>query len=238
MKYLLFFLVCIISIPLCSQNLQLYYDFRHSLDPKLNPRNYPSLYFEYFKGRDSGSFLIKVQNDFTGQGNNIGQHYVQVSQTLRFWNPKIYIGAQYSGGLGIAEPGDYSYFITNAFSLGLAHPFRWKEAWFNALIYYTYSTYPRPSKDPLGSFYWGRGFLNYKMEFLGDFEIWTLNKNLGELTTAGQSGKRIYFFAEPQVWVNLNKRFAVGSKINLYYHVLISSNLFQVYPTLAVKYKL
>jgi len=229
-------LVC--SIPVFSQNLQFYYDFRHSLDPKLNPRNYPSLYFEYFKGGDSGSFLIKVQDDFTGQEGNIGRHFIQASKALRFWKPKIFLGLQYSSGLGIAEPGNYSYFITNAFSIGVSKPFQWKGAWFNALVYYTYNTYTRPSQDPLVSFYWGKGFLHYKIEFAGDLEIWTLNKNLGDSSSARLNGKRFYFFGEPQIWFKLNKQFSLGSKINLYYHVLNMNSTFQIYPTLAIKYKL
>jgi hypothetical protein len=238
MKFPLTTLALVCSIPLFSQNLQFYYDFRHSLDPKLNPKNYPSLYFEYFKGGDSGSFLIKVQNDFTGQGHNIGQHFIQASETFRFWNPKIFLALQYSGGLGIAEPGNYGYFITNAFSVGVSKPYQWKGAWFNAEVFYTYNTYARPSQDPLGSFYWGKGFFQYKIEFAGDLEIWTLNKNLGDDTTAGLSGKRFYFFGEPQIWFKLNKQFSIGSKINLYYHVLNINNIFQVYPTIAAKYKL
>jgi len=31
------------------------------------------------------------------------------------------------------------------------------------------------------SFYWWKGFFNYKMEFAGDFELYTLNKNQGDL---------------------------------------------------------
>jgi hypothetical protein len=238
MKFLLFFLFALPAICARAQNLQFYYDFRHSLDPKNNPRNYPSLYFEFFKGRDSGSFLIKVQNDFTGEQGNIGQHYLQISQTGRFWKPKIYIAIQYSGGLGIVEPGNYPFFISNAFSLGLSHPFQWKGGWFSFLIYYTYNVYPKASKDPLGSLYWNKGFFHYTLELAGDISLWTLNRNLGNAMATGLSGKRFYFFGEPQIWLNLNKRFAFGSKINLYYHVLSTSNTAQVYPTAAFKYKM
>jgi hypothetical protein len=50
-------------------------------------------------------------------------------------------------------------------------------------------------------------------------------------------GKSVAFFGEPQGWFRIHKGFATGSKVNLYYHVLINQDLFQVYPTLAVKFK-
>ena len=63
-----------IQHPLVAQNVQLHYDFRHSLDPELNHKNYPSLSFEYFKEWDSlGSSLFKIQSDLNGENYNIGQ---------------------------------------------------------------------------------------------------------------------------------------------------------------------
>ena len=122
-SFLVFLLL--INASAFSQNLQLHYDFRHTLDPKHNVKNFPAFYFEYFKTLDSGkafikpgSFLLKMQTEFTGEKNNIGQFYTQVSQSFRFWRPKIFLQIQYSGGLGIAEPGAYGYYLTNSFSLG------------------------------------------------------------------------------------------------------------------------
>jgi hypothetical protein len=58
---------------------------------------------------------------------------MQVSQAFRFWKPKVYVQLQYNGGLGIAEPGSYGYYLTNAFSLGTAYNFQNKKntAFFN-----------------------------------------------------------------------------------------------------------
>jgi hypothetical protein len=80
--------------------------------------------------------------------------------------------------------------------------------------------------------------MHYKLELAGDFSIWTENKNHGDAYTTGQKGKRFFFFAEPQVWYNINKFLALGSKVNMYYHVNTTANLLQVYPTIAVKCKL
>jgi hypothetical protein len=226
------------SAAVFGQNLQLHYDFRHSLDPQHNTMNFPTIYFEYFKSKDtSGAFFIKTESDLNGSNNNIGKFYTQLSQSFKFWKPKVYAQLQYSGGLGIAEPGSYAYYITNAFSLGAVYPFRWKGAWFSTSLSYNYNNFKKPSHDLLYSLYWGRGFWNYKFEFSGDLELYTLNKNLGDSYTNSLSGKRAAFFGEPQVWFRIHNGFSLGSKINMYYHVLINENLLQVYPTLAARFK-
>ncbi len=86
--------------------------------------------------------------------------------------------------------------------------------------------------------YWGKGLWNYKAEFSGDFSIWTENKSHGDSQTEGLRGKRFFFFAEPQFWYNLNKAFALGTKINMNYHLLTTEDVLQVYPTIAVRCKI
>jgi hypothetical protein len=222
--------------------LQLYYNPNHTLTPKLYSKNFVSLYFEYFKEQDSGqafikpgSFLLKMQADFLGAQENMGKFFMQLSQTFRFWKPKIFINLQYGGGLGITEPKQYSYYIINAFSLGLAYPFRLGNAYLSSVLNCRYITYDHPSTDPLYTLYWWAPGLHYKLEFPGDFSIWTENKNHGDDLTRGLSGKRFYFFAEPQCWYKLTKTLSIGTKINIYYHVLSPENTLQVYPTLGLK---
>ncbi|HMK39457.1 MAG TPA: DUF5020 family protein [Bacteroidota bacterium] len=237
MKFRLLFLTLILATPIRSQTLQLHYELRHSMEPARYERDFPQLYFEYFKGTDAGSFQLKMQSDFTGEKSNIGQFYLQVSKNLRFWKPAIFLQVQYSGGLGISEPGSYGYYIRNAFSAGPSYPFRWNDAWCNAFVSYTFNALERPSHDILCSFYWGKGFWDYFVEFTGDIQFWTLNKDQGPVSGAGEGGKRFYFYGEPQIWFNIDATFALGSKLNLYYHVLTNDGVFQAFPTLAVRYK-
>jgi hypothetical protein len=239
MKYA-FALFCLtLSLNTYSQTLQLHFDPRHTLDPARNPTNFPTIYFEYFRpAKDtSGSFFIKIESDLNGQNHNTGKFFTQLSQSLRFWKPKIYLQLQYSGGMGIAEPGSYGYYITNAFSAGPVYPFQWKGGWFSTSLLHTFNSFKKPSHDVLYSLYWGSGFWNYKFEFSGDIELYTLNKNLGDAYTAGLHGKRVAFFGEPQIWFKIHNGLALGSKINLYYHVLTNENVFQVYPTIGARIK-
>jgi len=238
MKYCVLFILWMIPATLSAQILQLHYDLRHTLDPARNQMNFPTIYFEYYKAKDtSGAFFMKMESDLNSAQHNPGKFFTQVSQSFKFWKPKVYVQLQYSGGMGIAEPGSYGYYISNAFSLGAVYPFQWKGAWFSTALSYTYNAYKKPSNDFLYSLYWGRSFWNYKFEFSGGVELYSQNKNTGDSFTAGQSGKRLAFFGEPQVWFNIHNGFSVGSKINLYYHVLTTEDVLQVYPTAAVRFK-
>lgn len=238
MKYYLLFVFGMSTSSLFAQNLQLHYDLRHTIDPAHNSMNFPTIYFEYFKSKDtSGSFFIKMESDLDGENHNTGKFFMQVSQSFKLWKPKIYLQMQYTGGLGIAEPGSYGYYITNAFQLGAVYPFQWQKAWFSTSLSYVYNAFKKPSNDIAYSLYWGRGFWNYKFEFSGDFNLMTQNKNLGDSFTSNLGGKRVSFFAEPQIWFKIHSGFSLGSKINMYYHVLTSDNIFQVYPTIAARFK-
>jgi uncharacterized protein DUF5020 len=254
-----------------AQTLQLHYDLRHTISPAVYPANFPTLYFEYWKARDSGkaqsrrrrlqtsalcpdslissqrirgtfikpgNFLLKTETDLQGAGNNVGKFFIQVSQSFRAWKPKIFLQLQYSGGAGITEPKQYSYYINNTFAAGAEIPFHWKGAWFSSILDYKYVAYSRPSQDPIFTFYWWKGLFNYKMELAGDFSCWTENKDHGDPATAGQPGKRFFFFAEPQFWFNITHTLALGSKINTYYNVNTPNSVWQVYPTVALRAKL
>ena len=245
MRYLFFCIILFTTLNADAQSLQLHYDLRHTVDPAHNPKNFPTLYFEYFKTPDSGksfikfgSFLLKTEADLTGTNDNIGKYYMQVSQDFRFWQPKIFLSLQYSGGLGVTNPAQYSYYIANTYDAGGSYPFKWGNAYMSSVLDFKYVAYNKPSRDFLYTLYFYRRLWNYKVEFAGDFSIWTENKNHGDNLTEGMTGKRFFFFAEPQLWYNLSKRFAVGTKLNTYYHVNITANVLQEYPTIALRLKL
>jgi len=244
-SFILIFLPLIPNITF-SQTLQLHYDFRHTLDPRHNSKNYPAFYFEYFKTLDSGtafikpgSFLLKVQTELTGEKHNTGQFYMQVSQAFRLWRPKIFLQLQYNGGLGIAEPGAYGYYLTNAFSFGVAYPFQSKsnKAFFNAYTSFKYTDFKKPSHDVIGAFYWLLFFSNYSINFSGNLIYWTENRNHGDDFTMLMHGKKFSIYGDPQIWFRLHKGFSVGSRLTLYYHVLRDDNSFQAYPTIGLKYQ-
>lgn len=227
-----------LAFPVSSQNIQLHYDFRHSLDPDLNKVNFPVFSFEYFKEIDTsktGSFLFKMESRLDGRKSNMGQAFVQISQSLKFWEPPCYMSFNYSGGLGIAEP-DYGYYIASSFGLGLSVPFQWKNAWFSIAFSLRYNAFKKASYDPQLVFYFGRGFLNYKIFSSGSFVVWTQNKDQGDDFTRSLHGKKLAFFGDPQIWFNLNGSISAGTRINVYYHILSGDNRCNIYPTIGLKY--
>lgn len=239
MKFLFFPGFFMLSISGLAQNIQFHYDFRHSLDPNMNSKNFPTFNFEYFKEIDTGrtgSFLFKIQADLNGTTNNVGQVYTQISQSLKFWKPKIYLSFNYSGGLGMVNDST-GFFIPNSFSAGLSYPFQWKGAWFAVNVLFRYNSFDKPSYDPQVIIYFGRGFLNYRVFTAGSFVIWTENRNQGNDYTKNLRGKKLAFFGDPQVWIRIKKGFSAGSRINLYYHILSDDKHIQYYPTLGIKFE-
>jgi len=239
MKFLLFIGLFIGSADSFAQNLQLHYDFRHTLDPKLNPRNFPSFTFEYFKELDTlgtGSFLFKMQADLKGKDSNVGQIFTQISQSLRFWRPKVYLSINYSGGAGITLDS-YGFYLNNAFAVGISYPFQWKGAWLATNVLLRYSAFQKPSYDPQLILYFGRGFLGYKIFISGSFVFWTENRNQGNDFTKHLNGKKIAFFGDPQIWFKIKKGFSVGSRINVFHHLISGNNQIQFYPTLGTKFQ-
>jgi hypothetical protein len=157
MKLVLFSVFIAFSVTAFSQNLQMHYDFRHTIDPRSNAGNYPSFSFEYFKNIDTvgtGSFLMKLQADLNGKNNNTGQVYTQLSKTHRFWKPKIYLSLNYSGGLGVT-PSSFGYYLSNSYGMGISCPFQWHGAWVAASLILRYTAFDRPSYDPQLTLYFG-----------------------------------------------------------------------------------
>jgi hypothetical protein len=249
MKPAIILLISCFPVLAMSQQMQLqfHYDLRHTVDPKHTKKNFPAFYAEYFKapGPDSmygfikpGSFLLKIQSEFSGERNNTGQFYMQISQAFRFWKPGIFMQVQYNGGLGIAEPGAYGYYLTNAFSVGAAYNFQsGNMAFFNFYASYKYTAFNKPSHDVISAFFWLWFFSNYTISFTGNIVVWTENRNHGDPFTATETGKKFSLFGDPQVWFKIYKGLSAGSKSNIYYHILSKNNRFKVYPSVALKYQ-
>ena len=240
MRYICSFLFTLTTAAGFSQNLQLLYDFRHTIDPGLNPSgNYPILSFEYFRNTDttdSGAFMVKIQSDLKGEKYNIGQTFIQLTRSFRFWKPKIFLSFNYNGGLGVT-PELYGYYISNSLAAGLAYTRANKDAWFSSSLYCRYNAFDKPSIDPQLSFYFGRGFFYYKLYITGGFVFWTQNRNQGNEYTRDLSGKKFAFFGDPQIWYRFYKGISVGSKVNVYHHLITQENSVQFYPSIGAKFQ-
>jgi len=240
----LFFLL--FTFRALSQNLQLLYDFRHTVDPGLNSTNYPTLSFEYFKSNDttgSGLFMLKLQSDLKGENYNLGESFLQVTRSIRFWKPKFYVSFNYSGGLGVyrgweVPPEIHGFYMSNSLAAGLTYTYVREGAWMSSSLYFRYNAFDKPSYDPQLSIYFGDGFFYYRLVLTGGIVLWTQNRDQGNEYTRGLSGKKFAFFADPQVWYRIYKGISMGSKINVYYNLLGEENSAQFYPSLGLKFQL
>lgn len=224
------------SSPVAGQTIQLGYDLRHSADPAHNERDFVTASFEYFKSLSYGSALMKVDADLSARNGNLGKLYTQLSHSLRFWRPPVLLHLEYAGGLGLIDDTRNAYHITNTYSIGAAYPFRIAGNWASTFLAYRFTNFDTPSHDPIYSFWWGRD-LGQRVGVTAYFVLWTINRNRGDEWTADLTGKKLSGIGEPQVWLNLNRQFAVGSEVRLYYQVFDYDERLQVYPTVALKYQ-
>lgn len=218
-----------------AQELQLHYDWRHAVDPRDNPSNFPSLGFKIYKGLDFGSFLLKMEGDLNGTRNNLSKVYVEVSQGLRFWKPSFYLHVEYTGGLGLFDGGNGGYYLENAYLLGAAHPFPWQGSWGSVFVAYKYTNFRHPSHDPELSLYWGKVFQG-RWAFASTTVAWTQDRNHGDAMTANVSGKRFAALIENELWYNALSHLSCGSLIRVSYNVYATDGRLLLYPTVGIRY--
>lgn len=231
---IIFLFIC---YPLLSQELQIHYDFRHSIDPELNSKNFLSLNFNYYKSNDKkkGAFFIQMQTDFTGENQNPGQVYLQITKYFRYWKPKFSLLVGYGGGFGVAPPA-YGYYMANTYSIGISKSVGWKTFSLSIDGGYKYSAFSKVSHDVQLNVFFLKGFFNYKASTLGTISICSQNKDIGDGTTDDLDGKKLVLCAFPQFWAKIWQKWSIGTKVSCFYHVLSSDDSFQTYPTVGIKY--
>jgi hypothetical protein len=218
-----------------AQELQLHYDWRHTVDPRNNARDFPALTFKSFKALEFGSFLLKLEANLDGTQHNVSQGYLEVSQTVRFWKAPVYALGEYSGGLGLFDGGSGGFYIANAYHLGVAYPFQLHGGWASAALAYKHTNFSRASHDPQATLYWGRPF-GRRWAFASTGVFWTQNRNHGDDFTAQLTGKEGAFLVENEVWWRAVGLVSVGSEVRVSRNVYANDGRVLVYPTLGVRY--
>jgi len=218
-----------------AQDLQLHYDWRHTVDPRNNARDFPALTFKTFKALEFGSFLLKLEANLDGAQHNVSQGYLEVSQTVRFWKAPVYVLGEYSGGLGLFDGGGGGFYIANAYHLGVAYPFQLHGGWASAAVAYKHTNFSRASHDPQATLYWGRP-LGRRWAFASTGVFWTQNRNHGDEFTASLSGKEGAFLVENEIWWRAIGLVSVGSEVRVSRNVYAADGRLLVYPTLGMRY--
>lgn len=218
-----------------AQDLQLHYDWRHTVDPRNNARDFPALTFKSFKAMPFGSFLLKLEANLDGERHNVSKGYLEVSQTLRFWKAPVYALGEYKGGLGLFDDASGGYYITSAYAVGAAYPFPWNGGYASVSLAYKYTNFRRASRDPQLTLHWGRP-LGTRWSFASTGVLWTLNRNQGDDFTASLTGKRASFLFENEIWWRAVGLVSVGSEVRVSRNVYATDGRLLLYPTLGVRY--
>ena len=218
-----------------AQDLQLHYDWRHTIDPRNNARDFPALTFKTFKALEFGSFLLKLEANLDGAQHNVSKGYLEVSQTLRFWKAPVFVLGEYTGGLGLFDGASGGFYIPNAYLVGVAYPFKLNGSWASASLAYKHTNFTLPSHDPQATLYWGRP-LGRRWAFATTGVFWTQNRNRGDGLTTTLTGKEGAFLVENEIWWHAFGLVSIGSEVRLSRNVYATDGRLLVYPTLGIRY--
>lgn len=222
-------------------NVDLLYDIRHTTDPQDNANNFPVVELKLFFPQSFGSFLMKEEIDLDGANHNPSQIYTELSQSIKLgdatlWDKPLFLHLGYSGGLGVFGAPSGGFYIQNAFQWGLEYPLQVHGAFCNAFVALRYTTFEKPSYDPMIALYAGRSFFNYKLLIANSLEAWTTSKDQGNAATRQDSGKYASWELESEVWYKVAKDFSVGTYVRTTRNVYATDDRWVVYPSVGVRY--
>jgi hypothetical protein len=221
-------------------NIDLLYDLRHTADPRDNANNFPVVELKLFFPESFGSFLLKSEIDLDGANHNQSQTYTELSQSLKLGNvtlggKPLLLHLGYSGGLGSFNDAKGSFYIQNAFQVGLEYGFQVQGAFCNVYAAARYTSFQKPSYDPMISLYAGRYFLNYRLLIANSLEAWTTSRDQGA-ATANDQGKFASWELESEVWYKVRKELSIGTYVRTTRNVYAVNDRWVVYPSFGARY--
>jgi hypothetical protein len=221
-------------------SVDLLYDLRHTADPRDNANNFPVVELKLFFAQSFGSFLMKSEVDLDGANHNQSQIYTELSQSLKLGNAALggkplFVHLGYSGGLGSFNDGQGSFYIQNAFQLGLEYGFQVQGAFCNVYAALRYTTFQKPSYDPMISLYAGRYFFNYKLLIANSLEAWTTSRDQGP-ATENVPGKYASWELETEAWYKVGRRLSIGTYVRTTRNVYSTNDRWTLYPSFGARY--
>ncbi|MFA5329165.1 MAG: DUF5020 family protein [Prolixibacteraceae bacterium] len=225
-KLLLIFIAGILALSAYSQNIQLHYDMGKD-------RDYLTSTVEMFRPDKTGNTFFFIDMDYgsTDVKNSASLAYFEIARCFKLGKTPFSWHAEYNGGFGQWKKEDASgaYSISNAWLTGI--DYSWNASDFSkgfslkALYKNIANTMDSKPNGFQLTAVWYLDFANGKLRFDGFADFWREKTGFGNYI----------FLAEPQIWYNVTKKFAIGSEVE------ISSNFaghdgFMVNPTVAVKY--
>lgn len=225
-------ILALLCVAFCSkvsgQNIQLHYDFGHSLYNELGHRPKVTTTIEKFQPDSWGSTFFFVDMDYTGEG--VVSAYWEIARELQFWKGPLSAHVEYNGGLA------KGFSFNNAYLLGATYTFN-NASFTRGFAITPMYKYIQKHRSPHSFQLTGTWYVNFRdnlYTFSGFADWWREETNFGKMI----------FLSEPQFWVNLNRLKGVNDKFNLSVgtEVKVSHNFvgddFYVIPTFALKWTL
>ncbi len=199
---ILLFAVFMTAGLLKAQNVQLHYDFGHSIYDELkDDRAKLTSTVEMFKPDKWGSTFFFVDMDYAD--GEVKSAYWEIARELKFWKSPVSIHVEYDGGLN---------YIKDAYLAGVTYS--WNNSNFSrgftvTPMYKYLNDNPTPNSFQLTAT-WYLHFAGGKFSFTGFADFWR-----EEHTDMNGNSHDYVFLTEPQFWVNLNKFSGVDKDFNL-----------------------
>lgn len=218
------------TIPIFSQNIQLFGDFGRWIYPKDCPnRPFISTTAELFHKDPWGNTFFFVDMEYSSKG--VTSAYWQFVRELQFWAPPISIQLQYDGGL----TNQFSYY--SSYNIGPRATYinpETNNSFAGGILYKYIHGNPINPHSFLATIAWYIAFAEGKGTFKGYVDFWrepALNQS------------DYVFFSKPQIWLNLNKlkgvhpdfNLSIGSEIRICYNLFVPDQ-FLIIPTIAIKW--
>lgn len=232
----LFIALMILSFAsLNAQNLQLHYDFRHSLyGGELSTENYFTATYEMFKADENGSTFMFIDYDFSYDQKNPGLIYGEISHDFKLKKCPIQPHIEYNGGLGSIKGTTTSFSIPNSFLAGASYPFQLGNVFMSTYVVYKLNAFKKVSHDAQWTVTWSTSLFNKKLTIDGFMDTWSENRDREGTKTV--SGKKLIFLSEPQFWYDITPKISFGSETEISRNFHGKSNKWYFIPTIAGKW--
>jgi hypothetical protein len=227
-----------VAFAATAQNVQFHYDFgRRIYSDEEATRQNVTVTLEQFKADAWGSWFWFIDLDMYSDGmkgayTEISREFTVASADHGGWAAHV----EYDGGLATFHDGGGTRF-QNAALIGPAwngHNADFSATWSVQALYKQY--FRGQDASAYASFQltgvWGLNFAHNRYSCSGYVDLWRGRQNNGHGT--------LIVMAEPQFWYNFNRRFSVGTEVEVSNHFVIpevtTDRTCYVNPTLAVKY--
>ncbi len=221
------FLLIVPAFIVSAQNIQLHYDFRHTLSENSESdfagKNFLLTTVEMFRPDRRGSTFFFVDMTYAGKKGGINSAYWEIARDLKFWKAPVAVHLEYNGGVASTS-------IPNAYLAGVSWTLSLAKIKLNTYLAYKCNAFEKTSHDVQWTVVWHYDTPRKYFTICGYMDLWTENKDF----SGNRGGKRTVVMSQPQFWFNAAKHFSAGSEIGINYN-FYGDKVF-VLPTVAVKW--